>query len=536
MLPEADTAWPPEAMRPIYSEITKLAQWYGDDTDSLYPAGLAAQGGWGGFLSFITSRGGKTATTAPSIGAMHMPVAADVARTSADLLFAELPKLEVQDRDGKIVPASQDRLDEMAERMSLGSQLVEAAELCAALTGIFWRVTFDPTVIRDRPILSWVQPDAAVPEWAWGELRAVTFWQALPQPANGPKGVWRHLERHSTVVDAVGRVTAIVEHGLYVGEDEKLGRRMSLTDHPATAGITVLDQDTIVLPPGVPMTAGYVPNIRPNRKMRGTPYGRADISGMEKPGGPLAGIDKAWSSWMRDLDLGKGRVFVAAQLLRDLGDGAGAAFDIDQAIYSPLEAPVNVDSGLPITLSQFAIRVDEHSRTIGDLFASVVRGAGYSLGSFGVADSGVPATATEVKAKLALSMQTREKKTRYWGPQVSQLQECLLALDAAIFSGPGLPDGARVAVEFSDTVAEDPHRMAETVNQLAQAQAASTWVKVEMIHPDWDEAQIKEEVARIQADQQIAMPSPLMDSESMDGTGGMDATGDATDPFGADQS
>jgi hypothetical protein len=166
----------------------------------------------------------------------------------------------------------------------------------------------------------------------------------------------------------------------------------------------------------------------------------------------------------------------------------------------------------------------------------VVRGAGYSLGSFGVADSGVPATATEVKAKLALSMQTREKKTRYWGPQVSQLQECLLALDAAIFSGPGLPDGARVAVEFSDTVAEDPHRMAETVNQLAQAQAASTWVKVEMIHPDWDEAQIKEEVARIQADQQIAMPSPLMDSESMDGTGGMDATGDATDPFGADQS
>ncbi len=533
MLPDGDVAWPPEDVRPIYGQIARLAQWYGDDTDALYPAGLAGQGGMAGFLSFITNRGGKVATTAPAVSTMHMPVAADVARTSADLLFAELPKLEVQDSAGTIAKESQDRLDDLAERMSLGSQLVEAAELCAALTGMFWRVTFDLAVIRDRPILHWVQPDAAVPEFAWGELRAVTFWEAIPGPPRGQKGVWRHLERHSVVADAFGQLTAIVEHGLYVGEDDTLGRRMPLSDHPFTAGISVSDQDTLVLPPGVPMTAGYVPNMRPNRAMRTKPYGRADISGMEKSTGPLAGIDKAWSSWMRDLDLGKGRVFVASELLRDLGAGAGAAFDVDQAIYSPLNAPVNTDAGLPITLSQFAIRVDEHSRTIAELFAGVARGAGYSLGSFGVTDATVPATATEVKAKLALSMQTREKKTRYWSPELSKIQTCLLALDAAIFGGPGIPDGGKVKVEFADTVAEDPHRVAETVNQLAQASAASTWVKVEMIHPDWDEDQIIEEVERIQADQQIAMPSPLMDDESTDVT---DEQDDATDPFGADQS
>ncbi len=533
MLPEGDVAWPPAQMTPIYGQVRRLAACYSDDTSALYPAGLAAQGGTAGFLSFITNRGGKVSTTTQGVSMMHMPVAADVARTSADLLFSEIPKLEVQDGKGIVVQESQARMDELAEQMSLGSQLVEAAELCAALTGIFWRVTFDPSVVRDRPILSWVQPDAAVPEFAWGELRAVTFWERIPDPPRGQKGVWRHLERHSSSMGPDGRVAATVEHGLYVGEDDQLGRRVALTDHPATAGITVSDQDTIVLPPGVPMTAGYVPNMRPNRVLRATPYGRADISGMEKADGPLAAIDKAWSSWIRDLDLGKGRVFVAAQLLRDLGNGAGAAFDVDQAIFTPLEAPINADAGLPITLSQFAIRVDEHRGTIAELFAGVVRGAGYSLGSFGVADSTVPTTATEVKAKLALSMQTREKKTRYWSPELAKLQRCLLTLDSAIFRGPGIPDDARVKVEFSDTVSEDPHRVAETVNQLAQASAASTWVKVEMIHPDWDEAQVKEEVERIQADQQIAMPSPLQDDESTDVA---DAQDDATDPFGADQS
>ena len=55
------------------------------------------------------------------------------------------------------------------------STLIEAAETCAALGGVFLRVVWD-TDIQDRPWIDLVPPDAAVPEFKYGRLVAVTFW------------------------------------------------------------------------------------------------------------------------------------------------------------------------------------------------------------------------------------------------------------------------------------------------------------------------------------------------------------------------
>lgn len=512
MLPEDNAVWPPPDCEAPYAQIRRLASWYSDETDMLYggQAGSSSQA-----EATWLARFGRRATSsaASTLSTMHMPVAGDIARTSADLLFADMPDINLVNEVGAPVEEAQKFWDDAADDMDLEAQLLVGAELCAALSGIYWRVTWDATVSPDRPIIEWVQPDFAVPEFVHGILVAVTVWGQLGTPKGQPSGqVWRHLERYSA---------GQIEHGLFVGTEDNLGRRAPLTEHPATESIQLTGPDFIALPAGIPMLMGYIPNMLPNRKLRLSKLGRADISGMERPDGPLAGIDKAWSSWMRDLDLGKGRITVPEDYLRTDGAGSGAVFDLDRAVYTPLRMPLSSDGQSALTISQFDIRDEVHARTVLALLTQVVRGAGYSLGSFGIADGTGPAqTATEVRQRNALSMTTREKKIRYWRSGLRKLLGAYAAMDRELFGGK-IPAGTRFDVEFSDAVAEDPHRVAETVNLLFQAQAASTRTRVEIVHPDWDETRVSDEVAAIKADTDIAVPTPLNDGEST-----------TVDPFG----
>ncbi len=536
MLPDDNTAWPPPGMSAFYQQVQTWSAWYGDRVAQLYPATVTSGGrsvmDWSlNDLKDAALGRGVSAITAPApsaLGSMHVPVAADVARVSSDLLFAELPKLTSASAQG--------RLEELIGESGLEAALPEAGELCAALSGIYWRVGYDTASLPDRPWFDFVQPGLAVPEWGRGYLQAVTFWDVLPKPPRGQDGTYRHLERHS-MARALNGVTlpeplAMVEHGLYLGDDGSLGRRVPLTEHPMTQGLAagLVDEDYLLLPRGVPMTAGFVKNIGPNRQLPGSYFGRSDIAGLD---GALSGIDKAWTSWMRDLDLGKGRAIVPEEFLRTDGrPGGGAAFDLDRAVYSSLRMPPSA-TGSPITLMQFNIRVEEHERTILRLLSQVIGSAGYSLGSFGLSDGqGVAVTATEIKAKYQQSMTTREKKTRLWSPELRKMLNCLLAVDALVLGNDGSTAAGDVEVEFGETVAEDPKVTAETVALLFQAEAASTAERVRLVHPDWDDTQVNAEVRLIETARQLATPSPLLDDESADeGTPpeGNGAPGDAAE-------
>jgi hypothetical protein len=476
-------AWPPAEARPVVAEVSRLDAWYSGDRDRIrnvtQPGDL---------------RSALQAARSPSNNASNqlvVPLAGDIARTSADLLFSETPAFTTED-------AAQERLDDLLDLCSFDSALLEQAELCAALSGIYWRVGFDTTVVRDRPIVSWVQPDSAVPEWRWGVLTAVTFWSVLPRlERDADQTVWRHLERHSST--AAG---AVIENGLYFGTEDKLGQPMPLADHPDTAGIAAalasMDEagdGQVVMLPGVPMTAGYVPNMRPNRSNRRSLLGRADIDGLF---GVLNAVNQTWTSWIRDLRLARARLIVPEGYLQTLGRGQGASFDMDQELFQPVAMPPKDQGGDGLTLVQFNIRVAEHSSTLEGLVRQAVTSAGYSLQTFGLADASAPgaATATEIRSRERLSMITRERKTRYWGDALRGLLFCLLAVDRHM-NNPDAVEPADVQVEFGDSISEDPKVTAETANLLFQAQAATIDTRVRMVHPDWDDERVAQEVAGI---------------------------------------
>lgn len=482
-LPENGAAWPPPEWAAYYDRIAVDDAWYSGDRQR---------------LARIYGREPKTPrrrlwsrrSTAHRPGRdtrLHVPFAGDIAQTSADMLFADMPAVVVEDA------RTQTRLDTLLADGHVQQMLLSAAEQCAALSGIYLRTTWDRALV-DRPLLTAVQPDNAVPEFRWGMLAAVNFWRELP--GSTTQQVWRHVERHEP-----GRIV----HALYQGSGDNIGRRVPLTEHPDTAGLVAsIERDGESTPTGIAqLTAAYIPNMTPNRLHRGSPIGRSDYAAPIYD--QLDGLDEVWTSWMRDIRLARARLIVPDGYLRSNGPGKGASFDEDAEVYAQLNMPPTENGG--ITLSQFAIRVDEHQRTAEALMRQAAQSAGYAARSFGLDQSGGAArTATEVDSDDDKSMITRRKKAGHWKQGMSDALFALLALDAVHFRSGIVPERPRV--EFADGVADSPMDTAQTLELLNRAQAVSTATRVKILHPEWDDKEVAAEAAAILRETGTAAPDP----------------------------
>lgn len=496
-LPNHDVEWPPRDLKPILNQLEEWDAWYSGDPQRLHayyaanvarwsPRPVQYAGGVGGWLARLWW--GRPAMTGEPPDKLHIPVAADLATTSADLLFSEPPKVVTDDTDTTAW------LEQAGDQFQ--AALLCAADVQAALGGVYLRVVWDRDV-SDRPWIASVHADAAVPEWRYDQLYAVTFWRELQTDG---QQVMRHLERHEP---------GGIIHGLYVGGLTSLGRRVPLTEHPETAGLAAqvtVDGDTIET--GTQLTAAYVPNQMPSRRWRATPaganLGRSDYEGVE----PLMDkLDFVWSAWMRDIDLAKGRLIVPSYMLQSQGPGGGATFDVDQRLFTPVhDLPGQSGSGAGITVSQFAIRVEEHSRSANELLEQILRDAGYSQQTFGIAGEAA-ATATEIQSRERRSLVTRAKKALYWRPGLSSVIAAQLEIARAVFRAKVTPQPPKIT--FADSVQEDRQRLATTADLLRRAEAASTETLVQLINPDWDGPQVEKEVTRIQAEtgRQVQDPS-----------------------------
>ena len=512
-LPTGDMQWPPGALAQITPRLDIWSAWYAGDPDQLTRAYLG--GGTGQSIRPSQRSGGVVGAVSrwfwgqptpvnEKRAKLHVPIASDLAMASADLLFAEQPTL-LTDQDDQ---AKRERLDEILEANSWESLLLESAEVTAGLGGGFLRATWDQAV-SDHVILNCVHADAAWPEFRFGRLWAVTFWRVV---SSHDSIVVRHLERHER-----GRI----EHGLFQGSETRLGHRIPLVEHPSTADLAV-DETSSISTGGDLLTAVYVPNIRPNRLWRNDPVGahlgRSDFAGLE---GLMDAVDEAYSSWMRDVRLSKGRIIAAQHMLESQGRGQGALLDVDREVFVGLKMPPTTDNGSPITVQQFAVPSDKYIATIQSLLERIIGGAGYSLQTFGLDGDGAAATATEIAARERKTMTTREKKTRYWSTALVQLLQAAMQVEQHIFSGPGPAES--LSLEFAPSVQPTQIELAQTAVALKAAQAASTKTRVAMVHPDWDEKAVDDEVALIIAEDSFTVPDigPLPgDREPVGDSGG----------------
>jgi A118 family predicted phage portal protein len=424
---------------------------------------------------------------------LHIPLAADIATTSADLLFSDPVQIKIMEAhlptavDGS--KTSQDRLDWLIEDDNIQATLLEAAEASAALGGVFLRVTWDKDVEPDHPLLTTVHADSAVPEFTWGRLTAVTFWRVI-NVGSDKESVWRHLERHEP---------GYVLHGLYEGSSGYLGepRSLALMGPDWTVSDQMASVDDGVVETGITdLTAVYVPNMRPNRTWRGSALGRSDYDGVEAI---MDSLDECWTSWMRDLRLGRARIMVPQEYLDAQGHGKGAIFDLDQEVFETLPMAVARDENV-ITPNQFAIRSAEHLATAAALLDRIVAAAGYSAATFGLEEVQRGVTATEIISRERRSIITRGKKILHWKKPLAKILWVMQQIDAQQnFAG---YEPFKPRIDWLDAVQEDPGKMSATVVTLRQAMAASTETLVKMVHETWTPEEVQAEVNRIMDEQQ----------------------------------
>lgn len=505
-LPERNLAWPPKDTDVPRAYMEEWGAWWAGDPDQL---ATVYGSGYGTATVRPSQRaGGVVGSLArwfwgvpPPVGQrparLHVPLASDMAATNADLLFGEVPDLATVHKQ------SGERLDYLMTEGGMHATLLEGAEVCAAYGGVYLRVGWN-TAVADYPLVDAIVPDCAAPEWQGQHLVAVTFWRVLS--SDDDQRVVRHLERHEP-----GRVF----HGVYVGSSDRLGRAVPLADYPETEYLAeMVDADGGIATGATGLAVVYVPNMRPNRLMRGSALGRSDFSGVE----PLMdALDESWSSWMRDLRLAKARLVVADSLLEDRGRGRGASFDLDQELFSPVNGLQGERDGFGdmLTPIQFAIRVEEHSRTCRELSEQIIRGGGYSAQTFGE-NRDLAITATEVQARERRTYSTRARKIGYWQAGLGRLAEVLLEIDQHVFDSGVVPE--RPTLVWPDGVQESMLTVAQTVQALETARAASTEVKVRMVHQDWDDDQVQAEVALIHGEQPnpSLIPAPTDPQELQD--------------------
>jgi A118 family predicted phage portal protein len=348
-------------------------------------------------------------------------------------------------------------------------------------------------------------------------LAAATVWREL-EPLHNSTEVWRLLERHEP---------GSIEYGLYRGDADTLGMLMALDDHPETQELVGRVNEHSIVETGIDrLLIVYMPNVGPNRQWDhvpdAKPFGRSDFAGIE----PLMGsLDEAWTSWLRDLRLGKARLVVPQSMLETDGPGTGGMFDLDREVLLELNMLDDGAGAAAIKDVQFAIRVEEHERTCNALRGQILSSAGYSAQSFG--DEGnVAVTATEVAAREKQSLTTRGLKLLYQRPALLEILTTMLWVDAVNCGAKGVDPTVELTASWPQAVQPDPEATARTLSFLETAGAISTWMKVKTLHPEWDDEDVAEEVARIRDDRAAATPIPAGDPF---GTGG----GQVEDPTAA---
>jgi len=228
-------------------------------------------------------------------------------------------------------------------------------------------------------------------------------------------------------------------------------------------------------------------------------------------------LDEVYSSWIRDVRLAKARTIVPADYLRkregsDMFKEGEYTYEFDEDVETLVALDIDPDrtTGNQITLSQFNIRSQDHSATCTDLLRVIYTTAGYSPQTFGMDINGQAESGTALHIREKKSFNTRAKKQTYWKSPLEEIMTAMVHLDAALYAQEGSHADDTVSVRFADGMANDLSTVSASVQMLHNAEAISIDTKVKMLHPDWTQKQIEEEIQRIKDEygEKLDPPNP----------------------------
>ena len=292
----------------------------------------------------------------------HVPIAGDIASTSANLLFGEEPRFSIYDESkGETEDGSIARLNAIIVGNSLNQKLHEAAESASAWGDVFLKCRYDREN-ADMPSIQIVRGPDALPEYRLGHLQCIHFFTPFKAEAKTGK-IWRVYERYEP-----GRILT----GVFYGDSSSLG-----SERPEALPMLGIEPD--VIPPVDMMLAAHIANMRPSRLWQTDDKGRSDFEGLRDL---MDSLDEIYTSWMRDIRLAKSRLIVPAEYLRrrnsDMFGEGSYTYEFDEDVETLVALDIMNDANMKITPSQFNIRSTEHAATYESTLRTIISMAGYS--------------------------------------------------------------------------------------------------------------------------------------------------------------
>ena len=431
---------------------------------------------------------------------VHAPMAADIAALSAGMIFATSPEIDCKDKP------TLERIQEVFKYSGVYSVLLQAAELASVYGGVFLKWTWD---VRDKyPRLYAVPANAGLPRFNGRLVEEITFWNTVREE-NGV--VWRLQETYSP--------DGHIRSKLFRGDSSNLGE-----EHPLSS----IEETKRILPDANSgtgrMLAFYVPNILPNHSRPYLPFGRSDFDSLY---GLFDALDEAYSALQRELRNTKTTVIVPAEYLRKRdalfsGDKPAWEYANESGVFTALDIDSDRASS-PITVVNPELRAQSRIAVCDDLIRRILSLAGYAPQSAGLDVNGSAESGTALSVRERKSIRTTEVKKTLWWQAINDIIRAMLILDKKVFKSQVNPD-ADFSVELPANNQPDIAQLAEIIEQLERASAVSVETKVDMLHPDWNEAQKAAEIAKIRMEKGYEGPDPL-DPRLGDNEGGDNNSG-----------
>lgn len=402
---------------------------------------------------------------------VHVPVAADLALTSADFLFGG--GLQITSKDAGVMAA--------VDALDVESVVADAAERCSGIGEVYLRVGWDGP---DATLIA-VDGDRVWPTFRYGRLVAASLVNTLPKIGTRH---YRHIEVHEP---------GLIRHELWAGSGGGKWALAPLTAHPMLAEYP----PELTLPPALARRLALVPVINATSRT-GRSGGRSDTEGQEAM---MGAIDEAISGLQRDIRLGKARIVVDETMLTRTAALAGNYFDTAAEVFAPLGATDDGSMRQMAVPIQFDIRSTAHLDATRDYVRRVVSSAGYSPESLSPSQQALPESAAARRLREFASIRTTARKARRWRRAIIDAVQVAVVIaadrDGRTVSAPP------ITVELAPTIAPEMAERAGTVALMTQAGSASTETKVRYLHPDWDDVMVATEVAAIGAETSPTMPA-----------------------------
>jgi hypothetical protein len=397
----------------------------------------------------------------------------------------------------------QKMLEDLLDYNALDAFLQETAERVAAEGRVGIRIIRDDAVSEGKPYLTAVPDDKII--WKVLHGRAVVggvcvFEWSPPKAFGESLEIWRLLEEHAA---------GYVERRVYRGTFNRLGRQMGWESRPEEwEGLLEYQETGLDVPTLV--------------RWDNVPGGHSDIKGNEIM---LDRLDEAESLLLDKARKSVPIVFVHRDLADENGEVDLEAVQFTKSTGEGMEVELGQGISKAVEVAQPGFQSKEHIEWVSHLREMIALHSGYSQASWGIGESGRSDSGTALQLRQARTLLTKAGKDRMAREAIRNA----LAIALAWLDNAQAVADYRPEVMLGEGLPEDTVERANELSTRKTAGILSLRQAIRESHPDWTEDQVDEELELIEEDKPMPVaPMPGMQVVQADGEEEEDSSDSST--------